>query len=115
MAVRMAYEDWRTPQVEPLGKLSMKQLLSIFIPSAGHKVKAKPKSEAEKDLAKQAQQVIMAKMKSQLKMIKAKPVKNGALKQGLSKGLSEEQISFQADGVPQSENKASQKAGGNGK
>ena len=56
-----------------------------------------------RDLEKQTKQVLKANLKSQVKLIKAKLVKNGALKQGLSMGLSEEQQSFEAYSKAQSE------------
>ena len=95
-AVRIASEVWRQEQGELLKKFSRKQLLSIFIPSAGKKLKAQAKTQAEQSLEKSAKDVIKAKMKTQMKMIKAKLAKNGSLKLGLSMAVGEEQISFEA-------------------
>ena len=89
-AVRMASEEWRKEQHELMKKFSRKQLLSIFIPSAGHKVKAKPKPEAEKALEKTAKTVLKNQMKSQMKYVKAKLAKGGVLKEALSMSVSDD-------------------------
>ena len=89
-AVAMSSAEWRNEQHELMLRFSRKQLLSIFIPTAGRsEIKAKPKTSAQKEIEKNAKKVLKSQIKSQTKFMKAKLAKAGTLKEGLAMGVSE--------------------------
>ena len=92
-AVTMASAEWRKEQHELMKKFSRKQLLSIFIPTAGRdQVKAKKQTDAQKEIEQTAKKVLKSQAKSQVKWVKAKLLKEGKLKEGLAMGLSDKDM-----------------------